>query len=99
MNQIEFTQISANLEGLKKAEVVFVDDPKKLERVRVRVVGIHDMNKTDLEYSIWAEHIAPSRKTSGDLPEVGDYVYVLFDKNNPLKCYWIGFCRYIEGGD
>jgi len=82
------------LEGLKIAEVVSNADPKCQERVLVRIVGVHNMNNDVYENAIWAHHCSPFRDASGELPEDGDYVYVLFpDKHNPMACIWLGFVR------
>ena len=86
-----------SLAGLHIALVVENMDPKALERVRVRVLGVHDMSNEDPENSLWAEHCAPSKSTSGEIPDKGDYVYVMFLQDNPTTIIWLGWVRYIKG--
>lgn len=63
-------------------------DPKNLQRVQVRVVGVHSPNQDDLptECLPWAEPCLPI--TTGtlnngcgdfDTPSIGDYVWVFFE--------------------
>lgn len=85
-----------SLSGIKKALVVDDKDPLCLERVRVRVLGVHDMENKDPENSIWAEHLAPSKMTSGEIPDIDDWLYVIFqDENEPMSCLWIGWVRLL----
>ena len=82
------------LRGLKIAEVVANEDPKLQERILVRVLGVHNTSNTTIENSVWAHHCAPTRDGAGDLPEPGDYVYVMFpDPSNPMAIVWLGFVR------
>jgi len=82
------------LAGIKEALVVENRDPKAQERVLVRVLGVHNMDTDEIGNAIWAKHCAPTRNSSGDLPEKGDWVYVLFpDKSDPMNCLWLGFVR------
>jgi hypothetical protein len=82
------------LRGLKIAEVVANTDPKLQERILVRVLGVHNTKNTTIENAVWAHHCAPTRDGAGDLPEPGDYVYVLFpDLSNPMAIVWLGFVR------
>lgn len=83
-----------SLEGIKIAKVVNNADPKAQERVYVRVMGVHDMSVEDPEYGIWSMHCAPSKSASGEIPDVDDWLYVLFpDKTDPNLCLWIGWVR------
>lgn len=87
---------NSNIElgGLKIAYVVSNEDPKCQERVLVRVLGIHNLEIDSMDNGIWAYHCAPYRSTSGDLPEEGDYVYVLFpNRVDPMNIVWLGFAR------
>lgn len=86
-----------DLSGLYIALVVDNADPKAIERVRVRVLGVHDMTNEDPENSVWAEHCAPSKSTSGEVPDIGDYVYVMFLQGSPTTIIWLGWVRYIKG--
>jgi len=85
-----------DLSGIKLAQVVSNIDPTAQERVMVRVLGVHNMsNTTDPDYSIMAHHCAPSNNSSGDIPNVGDWLYVMFtDVNNPNQCIYLGYARY-----
>lgn len=84
-----------SLHGLFIAEVINRKDPKALERVRVRVFGVHDMENKDPENSVWAAHCAPSKGKSGEIPDEGDYVYVMFMQGDPMSPIWLGWTRTI----
>jgi len=84
-----------NLDGLFIAEVIDNMDPKALERVKVRVLGVHDTSSTDPEYSVWAAHCAASKSASGEIPDIGDFIYVMFLNNDPMHIVWVGWCRVI----
>lgn len=84
-----------NLSGLKIAEVINNVDNTAQERVWVRVIGVHDMDIKEPEYCIVAHHLAPSKSNSGEIPDVGDYIWVMFpDVNNPMYCLWLGWVRH-----
>lgn len=84
-----------SLKGIKVAKVIANGDPKAQERVFVRVIGVHDMSNEAEEYGIWAHHLAPSKSNSGEIPDVDDFIYVVFpDENDPNTCLWLGWCRY-----
>lgn len=88
-----------HLGGIKIAEVIDNNDPKCCERVLVRVIGVHDMSapKTKTDYAIWADHCAPSKNRSGDIPEKGDFLYVMFpDLQDPMRCVWLGWVRHMR---
>ena len=83
-----------DLTGIKIGLVVDNMDQKGIERVKVRVLGIHDMNNTKVANGIWVNHCAPSKYVSGHVPDVGDWVYVQFmSDNDPMSAIWIGFVR------
>lgn len=85
-----------SLRGIFIAKVVENSDPKALERVKVRVIGVHDMENESKENSIWANHLAPSKSGSGEIPDVDDYLYVTFlDPDDPMSCIWMGWVRTI----
>lgn len=84
------------LDGLFIAKVIDNADPKALERVRVRVIGVHDMENEDKKNSIWAYHLCPSKQNSGEIPDVDDFLYVTFLQGNPSHCLWVGWCRVIK---
>lgn len=90
-------QTEVSLEGIFIALVVDNLDPKALERIRVRVLGVHDMDNDVKENSMWANHIAPSKSSSGEIPDIGDYVYISFVQSNPLHLCWWGWVRSISG--
>ena len=84
-----------DLSGIKQAQVVTNADPTAQERVFVRVLGVHDMSSTDVNYGIPSLHCAPSRNSSGEIPEVGDWLWVMFpDITNPAYCIYLGFVRH-----
>ena len=86
-----------DLSGLFIGLVVDIMDPKALERIKVRVIGVHDMDNEDIDNSIWADHIAPSKGKSGELPNKNDFVYIMFLQRNPMCPCWIGWVRVKQG--
>jgi hypothetical protein len=86
-----------DLGGIFIALVVDNMDPKALERVRVRVLGVHDMDNKIKDNSIWANHIAPSKSKSGEIPDIDDYVYVQFLQKDPMCPIWLGWLRWKKG--
>ena len=91
-----------DLEGIKIAQVVSNEDPKGQERVLVRVAGVHNLDNTDIENSVWAHHCSPFRSASGDLPEPDDLLWVMFPNvKDPMMIIWLGFVvsSYQDGLD
>lgn len=86
-----------NLSGIFIALVVDNKDPKALERIKVRVIGVHDMENEDPKNCIFASHCAPSKGASGEIPDPDDFVYVQFVQGDPMHCIWFGWARTIEG--
>lgn len=86
-----------DLGGIFIGLVVDNADPKALERVRVRVIGVHDMENENKDNSIWAAHIAPSKSNSGEIPDIGDYIYIMFLQKDPMHPLWLGWTRVKEG--
>lgn len=86
-----------DLGGIFIGLVIENQDPKALERVRVRVIGVHDMTNEDKNNSIWASHVAPSKSNSGEIPDVGDYLYIMFIQRSPMSPCYIGYVRTLEG--
>ncbi len=85
-----------DLSGLKIAKVINNSDPLSIERIRVRILGVHDFENETSENSIWANHCAPSRDDSGQIPDEGNWVYGMFlDKNDPMSFVWFGYCRTV----
>jgi len=83
-----------DLRGIHIAEVIDNNDPKAMERVLVRVVGIHDLENKKLDNAVWADRLAFSKYSSGDIPDVGDYIYVMFPfHKEPMKIIWLGWVR------
>ena len=96
MNGFEHRQDGSDvsLVGIKIALVVDNMDQKGIERVKVRIPGVHDMTITEVENAIWAQHIAPSKYVSGHIPDKGDWVYVQFmNPKDPMSALWLGFVR------
>jgi hypothetical protein len=95
--EFQISEGEAQLGGIHIALVVANADPLCLERVRVRVLGVHDMENTSKDNSIWAVHVAPSKTGSGEIPDIDDYIYVTFlDHSDPHSCAWIGWCRVVH---
>lgn len=86
-----------DLGGVFIAEVINNSDPKCLERILVRVLGVHDMTNTAEENAVWASHIKPSKSNSGEVPDIGDFVYVMFLQKDPMHILWLGWVPYIQG--
>lgn len=86
-----------DLGGMFIGLVVENMDPKAMERVRVRVIGVHDMTNEDPNNSIWANHVAYSKSNSGEIPDKGDYVYIMFLQRSPMHPCWLGWVRVLEG--
>lgn len=85
---------NADLRGWKHAQVVSNEDPKGQERILVRVLGVHNMANTDTDNAIWANHCAPVRTASGDLPEPGDWLYGQFVNSKDFMAFiWFGYVR------
>jgi hypothetical protein len=91
------TNSEVDLKGIFIALVVDNADPKALERIKIRVLGVHDMENENPDNSLWASHIAPSKSASGELPDKDDFVYVQFLQGDPMNPLWIGWCRVLEG--
>jgi len=100
MNGKDFNPYGSDvdLRGIHIALVVDNNDPKAMERVLVRVMGIHDMSDTSLKNAIWADRLAFSKYSSGDIPDKDDYLYVQFpDRKNPMWIIWLGWVRSLKG--
>ena len=94
MFALEYNMRSSDvsLTGMFLAKVLKNPDPKAQERVWVRVMGVHDMENTNNDYGIWAHHLAYSKGASGEIPEVGDWLWVVFpDQTNPNVCLYLGW--------
>lgn len=85
-----------DLTGIFIAKVIDNMDPKALERVRVRVLGVHNMDIEDNENSVWAHHMAYSKSNSGEIPDIGDWLYVTFLNKDPMSIIWLGWVRTIK---
>lgn len=85
-----------SLNGIFIAKVIDNIDPKALERIRVRIIGVHDMENIDKKNSVWANHLSPSKQNSGEIPDINDYVYVSFLQGDPSAVIWHGWVRSIH---
>jgi hypothetical protein len=69
-------------------------DQKAMERVKIRVIGVHDMENTDVKNAVWAQRMVWSKYVSGHIPDPGDFVYCMFmDPNDPMSLLWMGYVR------
>jgi len=94
LSQDESYISSLSLTGLKVAIVVSNEDPKCQERLLIRVLGVHNLENKVIDNGIWANHCSPFRSASGDLPEPGEFVYVVFpNRFDPMSIIWMGFVR------
>ena len=85
------------LDGLYRAKVLDNQDPYNSERLLVQVDSVHEDG-----IGVWAEHISYSNRISGDIPNIGDIVFVMFVKDfhleyNPNDCVWIGKSNFKKG--
>lgn len=84
-----------NYSGFKRAVIINNEDPLKMERVKVRVIGIHPPN-SDSGITIpdealpWAEKAGPLFGEGGissggmfSVPRIGSVVWVFFEADNP----------------
>lgn len=101
LNKDNYFNAGLDLSGIKIALVVSNEDPKGQERLLVRVLGVHNLENESKDNAIWAYHCAPTRNASGDLPEAGDFVYVLFpSRSDCMTIIWLGFVRgSVQGED
>ncbi len=88
-----------DLNGIHKAYILNNIDEYGRERLFVRVLGVHDIsdNFSDKKYGIWIEHCSPSIYRTGDIPQIGDEVYMMFFNSGILpekldinKGIWLG---------
>jgi hypothetical protein len=90
-----FSEVS--LGGIFLAECIDNMDPKGLERVKLRVLGVHDWENKEPDNAIWADHIAPSKYSSGEIPDPGDMIMVMFFREDPMRPLWLGWARFTKG--
>jgi hypothetical protein len=89
-----------SLRGIKIAKVINNLDPKSQERIKVRVLGVHNINNDASTNSVWAHHCSPLRSASGDLPEAGEFVYVMFpNEDDPMSIIWLGYAKSTQQPD
>jgi len=88
-----------DLEGIKIAQVISNIDEKAQGRVLVRVIGVHDLRTIEeneeavKNWGVWAHCCSPTR-SGPDIPEIGDYVYVMFpNTQDPMYIIWLGFVQ------
>lgn len=92
--EFNFNSSDVYLGRIFLALVVDNMDSTSKERIKVRVLGVHDMTNEEKDNSIWAGRICPSKNTSGDIPDPDDWVYVTFmNPNDPMSCLWLGWAR------
>jgi hypothetical protein len=87
------TDNEVSLQGIYIGKVIVNKDSKGMERVKVRVMGVHDMNFESPKNAIWAQHCSPSKFNSGEIPDLGDLVYIMFMNNDPMTPIWLGWVR------
>jgi len=76
---------------IRIAKVLSNKDPLAQERLKVNVMGVHNIYLTDdNDTGIWAHHCSPIKYSSGSLPIYGDMVYVWFDEKMPNDAIWMG---------
>jgi len=92
----KYTGSDVILGGIHIAKVIDNNDPKAMERVLVRIIGIHNMENETVDNAIWADRIAFSKFSSGDIPDKGDFLYVIFPDRDPMRVLWLGWVRSIS---
>jgi len=80
-----------NLQGIYIAEVLNNLDPKERERVYCRVIGVHDMES---ENGIWIENGISNYYESGNIPQIGQKIYIMFLHNDCNKAIYFGQVKY-----
>lgn len=99
---MEQSQDSFKLDGMYIAEVVDNLDPKKRDRVKVRVHGI--MDSTDAAACPWAEQCGaifsgePEQVGISTAPKVGSLVYVMFLYGDASIPVYYGYVRGADDG-
>lgn len=86
--------------GMYRCEVVSVNDPEKLMRAKIRIIGEWDgVNDVNLP---WAEYMLPvgSRNNDGDFKPVvkGDLVWCNFDRGDSRYPIIVGSCFLAPNG-
>ena len=75
-----------------------VDNEYKQERIFVRVLGFHDIsdNFSDKSYGIWVNNGLAIKNFSGYIPDIDDYVYIMFvnGDNDPMHAIYLGVVRH-----
>ena len=94
---LEYSINEIDLSGLFIGLVIDRIDPKKLERIKVRVIGVHDMENEKPENSVWCSKLATSKSKSGEIPDVGDYVYIMFLGKDPMNPIYLGWVKGLQG--
>jgi hypothetical protein len=87
-----------DLSGIFVAKVINNIDPLERERILVRAVGLHDLENSNENYGVWAEHGIGSNFIYGNFPKINSMVYIMFikDINNEYdfnKCLYFGVVR------
>jgi len=85
-----------NLTGLFIGKVLKNIDTLKQERIFVRILGVHDIkdNFADKEYGIWVENGIAIKNFNGYVPDINDFVYIMFIDNNPMFAVYFGIVRH-----
>lgn len=84
--------------GIYHAKVTDHGDPLSLDRVRVRAVGVHTEDLTELPDNLcpWAEVSAPYKMSIS--PTKDDWVYIMFINGDPMRPLVIGECKIKVAG-
>jgi hypothetical protein len=89
MFKLEDSEGGVNLTGIFIGKVVQNQDPKGLMRVEVTIPGLTDSN-----VSIWCDYCSPVKSSSGPIPSVGDYLYVMFrNPSDPMSAIYLGYVQ------
>ncbi len=90
MFNVENGNADVVLNGIFIGQVVNNQDPKGLFRVEVTIPGL-----TSPQVTIWADYLSPEKSSSGPIPDIGSFLYVMFrNPQDPMSCIYIGYVQH-----
>lgn len=81
------------LMGPYRAVVVDTDDPLSMGRIKFKCPDIHDYTMLPIEapWAVPANYVGGKSSGNFDVPCIGDFVWIDFEKNNPYAPVWRGY--------
>lgn len=79
--------------GPYRAVVVDTDDPLSMGRIKFKCPDIHDYTMLPIEapWAVPANYVGGKSSGNFDIPCIGDFVWIDFEKNNPYAPVWRGY--------